>query len=161
MRVPILERQGRHGKDEITHCDRSCPRPARYTSLGPLRPNRSQRLRNIFSSLLRTSTACAVQPRLFCFKNGTFDGVADIDCAVDRVPNPGTHVFWMRGYATRFKNFRKYSVSHGKLTLVMPTETALHVRPMIAQIFHEFAMMRARDTHPRSSEGGNSSTLNL
>ena len=108
-------------------------------------------LRNIFSSLLHTSTACAVQPTLFCFKNGTFDGVADIDCAVDRVASPSTHIFWMPGYATRFKNFRKYSISHGKLTLVMPTGTALHVRPMIAQIFHEFAMMCVRDTHPRSS----------
>ena len=31
----FLERRGRHGKDEITHCDRSCPQPAGYTPLGP------------------------------------------------------------------------------------------------------------------------------
>ena len=34
-------------------------------------------------------------------KNGTSDTVADIDCTVDRVANPSTHIFWMPGYATR------------------------------------------------------------
>ena len=54
-------------------------------------------------------------------------------------------------------------MSDGNLTLVIPTETVLHVRPMIAHIFHEYAVVRVRDTHPvpRSNEGGNGGALNL
>ena len=95
-------------------------------------------------------------------QNGTFDSVADIDCTVDRVANPSTHIFWMPGDATLL-NLRKYAMSNGRLTLVMPTETILHIHPTIAHISLEFAMMRVRDTHPapRSNEGSYSSTLNL
>ena len=58
-------------------------------------------------------------------------------------------------------NLGKYAMSNGVLTLVMPTGTVLHVRLTFAYIFHEFAVVRVRDTHPRprSNQGGYSSTL--
>ena len=60
-------------------------------------------------------------------------------------------------------NIKAYAMSYGKLTLVTSTGTVLHVRPMIAQKFLEFAMKGVRDTHPvpRSSERGTNGTLKL